>query len=96
LPASGSFASGLDFSTANVDGVRPYGCEKAITSLRLSEMFMPAMIASNLPALRAGITPSKACATISHLAFIRLHRSSARSISKPISLPLGSVKFQGL
>ena len=93
---SGSFASALDLSTAKVDGVRPYGCVKAMASLRLSVMFMPAMMASNFPALSAGITPSKACATISHLAFIRLHRSSARSISKPISLPLESVKFHGL
>jgi hypothetical protein len=60
LALLGSFASGIDFSTANVDGVRPYGCVKAIASLRLSVMFMPAMIASNLPALSAGITPSNA------------------------------------
>jgi hypothetical protein len=69
---------------------------KAIASLRLSVMFMPAMIASNFPALSAGITPSNACATISHFAFIRLQRSSAKSTSKPISLPLESVKFHGL
>ena len=58
-------------------------------------MLMPAMMASNLPALRAGIMPSQSFCTTVHSTFIWLHRSWARSISKPASLPSGCTKFQG-
>ena len=62
---------------------------------RSSVSFMPAMMASYFFALRAGMMPSQSCATISQVTFMRRHRSLARSISKPSSLPPAPVKFQG-
>ena len=58
-------------------------------------MFMPAMMASNLPAVRAGIIPSQSCCTTVHWTLMRLHSSAASSTSKPASLPSGWTKFQG-
>ena len=69
--------------------------ENWITSSRFGVTFMPAMMASYLPAWSAGMMPSQSWATTSHLTFMRRQSSIASSGSKPSSLPCGVEKFHG-